>query len=211
MVITSFFRADSEAAAAVATRGCGLAALAALCAAALVGGAAAPAQAQAPGQESAYIHIDCDRDCLIGHARAYVAALEERDPGKLPLASDVRFTENNVELPVGDHGLWGTVNAVWDDALEVADAETGNAAWFGIVEEHGNPAYLALRLRVDEGEITEIETIVNRRPDMAKPFGDPTAVKHDPEFNAILAPEQRRSRERLTAVADGYSTPCITR
>ena len=167
-------------------------------------GAAAPASAQAPGQESAYIHIDCNRDCLIGHARAYVAALKERDPGKLPLARNVRFTENNVEMPISNHGLWGTVNNVWDDALEVADEETGNAAWFGIVEEHGNPAYLAMRIKVDEGEITEVETIVVRRPDMPKPFGNPQTIRHDPEFAAVLPPEQRRSRERLISVADGY-------
>ena len=54
---------------------------------------------------------------------AYVAALKERDPSKLPLARNVRFTENNVELPVSNHGLWGTVSNVWDDALEVADEE----------------------------------------------------------------------------------------
>jgi hypothetical protein len=162
------------------------------------------ALAQAPGQSSAVIHVDCDRDCLIGFARNYVDALRNRDPARVALSSNVRFTENNVEMPIGNDGLWGTVNAVWDEALEVADAQTGNVAWFGIVEEHGNPAYLAMRLRVEDREITEVETVVNRRPDMPKPFGDPAAVVHDPAFNEILPAEERRSRERLVAVADGY-------
>jgi len=107
-------------------------------------------------------------------------------------------------MPLGNDGLWGTVNAVWDEALEVADTETGNVAWFGIVEEHGNPAYLAARIRVADREIVEVETVVNRLPDMPKPFGDPEAVVHDPAFAEILPPAERRSRARLVAVADGY-------
>lgn len=165
---------------------------------------AAPALAQPPGEPSAVFDTSCDRDCLIGFARRYVDALEHRDPTRVPLARNVRFTENNVEMPIGNDGLWGTVNAVWEEALEVADIETGNAAWFGIVEEHGNPAYLAMRIKVADGEITEVETVVNRLPDMAKPFGDPTAIVHDPAFNEVLPPEERRSRARLVAVADGY-------
>jgi len=160
--------------------------------------------AQAPGQPSAVIEIDCDRDCLIGFARGYVDALAHRDPTRVPISPRVRFTENDVEMPLGNDGLWGTVTAVWDEALEVADEQTGNVAWFGIVEEHGNPAYLAARIKVEDGEIIEVETVVNRLPDMPKPFGDPEQVIHDSAFSEILPPEERRSRERLVAVADGY-------
>lgn len=163
-----------------------------------------PAMAQSPGRISAYIHTDCDRDCLIGIAEQYVAALAKRDASKLPLARNVRFTENDVEMPLGHKGLWGTVTGVRKGAMEVADAETGNVAWFGLVEEHHHPAYLAMRLKVVNKRIAEVETVVNRLPDLPKPFGDPDKVQHDPAFNEVLPPEQRRSRERLIAVADGY-------
>jgi hypothetical protein len=165
---------------------------------------AAPASAQAPGQPSAVIDLGCDRDCLIGFARGYVDALRYRDPTRVAISRSVRFTENNVEMPLGNDGLWGTVNAVWDEALEVADTRTGNVAWFGIVEEHGHPAYLAARIKVRDREIVEVETIVNRLPDMPKPFGNPEDVVHDPAFAEVLPPEERRSRARLVAVADGY-------
>ena len=164
----------------------------------------APVHAQAPGQPSAVIDLGCDRDCLIGFAHGYVDALEHRDPTRVPISRNVRFTENDVEMPLGNDGLWGTVNAVWDEPLEVADTQTGNVAWFGIVEEHGNPAYLAARIKVRDREIIEVETVVNRLPDMPKPFGDPSQIVHDPAFNEILPPEEHRSRERLIAVADGY-------
>jgi len=161
-------------------------------------------QAQAPGQPSAVIDLGCDRDCLIGFARDYVDALAHRDTTRVPIARNVRFTENNVEMPLGNDGLWGTVSAVREGALEVADTQTGNVAWFGIVEEHGNPAYLAMRVKVRDREIIEVETIVNRLPDMPKPFGDPDAVEHDPSFAEVLPAGEWRSRERLVAVADGY-------
>ncbi len=165
---------------------------------------AAPGQAQAPGQPSAVILVDCDRDCLIGYTERYVDALAHRDTTRAPFAPHVRFTENNVEMPLGNDGLWGTTNAVWEDSMAIADEQSGNAAWFGIVEEHGNPAYLALRLKVQDHEITEVETIVNRLPDMPKPFGDPTKVHYDSAFDEIVPAGERVSRERLVALADGY-------
>jgi len=160
--------------------------------------------AQAPGYESAVIKIDCDYECLIGMVDDYVAAMARRDLSRLPLANNVVFSENNVVMPLGNDGLWGTVNGVHDGRMAVADEITGNAAWFGIVEEHGNPAYLAIRMKVKSRLISEIETVVTRLPDMPKPFGDPKTVTHDPVWNDVLPEVQRRPRERLVAVADGY-------
>jgi hypothetical protein len=165
---------------------------------------ATSAMAQAPGQPSAVIKVDCDYDCLIGYARNYMAALEDRDFSSARIAPDVIFSENDVVMPVGNDGVWGTISKVREGEMTIADEETGNAAWFGLIEEHGNPAYYAMRIQVEDGLITEIETIVNRLPDMPKPFGNPDMVSHDPVWNDILPPEQQRSRERLVAVADGY-------
>lgn len=163
-----------------------------------------PGFAQAPGRPSAVIEIYCDHDCLISFARAYVDALAHKDPSRVELSKDVRFSENDVEMPLGNDGLWGTISGVRKGALEAADVESGNVSWFGIVEEHGNPAYLALRLKVQHKKITEVETVVNRLPDMPKPFGDPDKVVHDPVFNEITPAQKRRPRERLIAIADGY-------
>src|SRR5687768_9387940 len=47
----------------------------------------------------------CNRECLYGFLDQYLAALVDKDPTKVPWARKHRFTENNVELSVGD-GLW---------------------------------------------------------------------------------------------------------
>jgi hypothetical protein len=162
----------------------------------------AGARAQAPGEPSA-VYPSCNRTCLIGMLHSYLDALGHKDRGLAPFARDVRYTENNVEMPLGE-GLWGSIGGVSATGLEVADPATGNAAWFGTVQEHGNGAFLALRLKVADGRITEVESVVQRKPTHPAPFGDPAKLQHDPAFQEVLPPEQRRERERLMAVANGY-------
>jgi hypothetical protein len=162
-----------------------------------------PAAAQAPGERSAVSPLDCDRNCLIGFARGYMASLKAHRPGDAPVAKTVMFTENNVPLALGD-GLWGTISDVSADAMEVADAETGNAAWFGYVKEHGEPAIYAMRIKVVDKKITEVETVVHRKTGLPAPFGDVTKMEHDPAFQEVLPEEQRRPRARLMAVAQSY-------
>ena len=145
----------------------------------------------------------CDHDCLVGFTHRYMDALVHKDPGRAPLASDVKFTENDVVMPIGE-GIWATISSVAPNALTVADTQTGNAAWLGTVEEHGDPSYYAMRLKIRDGLITEVETVVQRKTGMPAPFGDPAKLVHDPAFNQVLAPQERRGRERLRDVANGY-------
>jgi|GEM_PF-94463 len=161
------------------------------------------ALAQAPGERSAVTPSDCDYGCLIGFVRGYMSALAKKDPTAVRFTRDVRFTENNVEIPIGD-GLWGTITGVPSAALEAADTTTGQAAWLGYVEEHGLPVYYGMRMKVQGRAIAEVETIVVRTTGLPLPFGDVKKLAHDKSFTEVLPPESRRSRERLTAVADSY-------
>ena len=164
---------------------------------------AGPAAAQAPGHASAWTVITCDRACLIGDVHRYMDALIHKDPSRAPFARNVMFTENDVAMPIGE-GLWGSISDASSDGLELADPSTGQAAWFGLVQEHGQPAYYAMRLQVDHGRIAEVETVVMRQTGLPAPFGDPAQYTHDPAFAEVLTPEQKRPRERLRAVADSY-------
>ena len=51
---------------------------------------------------------ECDRSCLSGMITQYIDALVAHDPSKLPLADNVRFTEDSKLLKPGE-GLWKTV------------------------------------------------------------------------------------------------------
>jgi len=165
--------------------------------------ASAPAFAQQADQRSAVYELDCDRECLLGVLKQYMDALRAGSPSAVPLADNYRFTENNVVIPIGK-GLWGTVDRVDAVGMEATDTETQNAAWFGSVIENGEPVIYAVRIHVKDGRIDEIESVVHRKTELFAPFGDVSNMVHDPDFNEVLPPEQRRSRERLLAIADSY-------
>ncbi|MGH8221282.1 MAG: hypothetical protein ACREUT_22350 [Steroidobacteraceae bacterium] len=183
---------------------CDLASVVAAGALAAVFATAAPrASAQAYGERTAVNVSDCDRDCLVGFAKRYMDGLVRHAPASVPFAKAARFTENDVELPIGA-GLWGSISSASAHPLLAADPDTGNVAWFGTVEEHGAPAYYAMRLKVVDHRITEVETVVDRKTSWPAPFGDPAKLVHDPAFAQVLPPAQRRERERLRDVANGY-------
>ncbi|HEU4619757.1 MAG TPA: hypothetical protein VFV10_17090 [Gammaproteobacteria bacterium] len=163
-------------------------------AAAAAGLAPSAAQAQPPA---------CDRACLEDLAGRYMAALVAHEPGKLPWAERVRFTENEVPLMIGD-GAWGTVTKISSSPYVAADPVEGNVLWFGVVEEHGQPAYFAVRLGIEGGgKIAEVESVVGREGTPA-PFAKTDGYALDASFSARAPAGGRVPRERLVALADGY-------
>ncbi len=63
----------------------------------LLGTAAGAENSTAPGA--------CGEACLKQHMDDYLAALSAHDPSRLPLGEHVRFTENSVQIPLGE-ALW---------------------------------------------------------------------------------------------------------
>ena len=144
----------------------------------------------------------CDRACLEGMLEDYLKALKAHDPSRLPLASDVRFTENNVPLEVGD-GLWNTIDEVGSYRLPFIEPEAGQAGMFGVVVEHGHGAHLMLRLKVVGRKITEIETIV-LRPAQNNGFGRPDDMKPRPQFYEDVPEAERLTRIQLASMGNAY-------
>jgi hypothetical protein len=143
------------------------------------------------------------RSALYDHAEAYLDALASNDPSRLPWADDVVFSENNVQLAVGD-GTWNTVDRRRDYDLKMADPATGQVAWFGVIEEHGHPAIMALRLKVERRRIAEVETLVTRKVENSPFPSIATYVSPRPLMLADVASAQRTPRESMIALANGY-------
>ena len=166
--------------------------------------APAPALAQAAGEASAVIAPTCDHDCLVGRVEDYMHALAARNPRQARFAKDVRYAENDVLIPVGQ-GLWATITGADATGLTAADPLTGNAAWFGSVTENGKRAIYAVRVHVDAaGAIDQVEAVVHRKTALPAPFGDVEHMQHDPAFAEVLPEDERRPRERMLSIADGY-------
>jgi len=62
----------------------------------------------------------CDRECLRGMITKYLDAVVKHDPKALPLAGNVRFTEDTVEKPLGE-GLWKTAQGLGTFRQDVID------------------------------------------------------------------------------------------
>jgi hypothetical protein len=149
---------------------------------------------------------DCDRRCLYDFADQYMEALVRKDPSRLPLAKTVKFTEDNVVLQIGD-GLWGTISGKEDaTALKFADPTTGQVGYFGVIREHGVPAFYGMRMKVVSRRISEIETILSRPGSGPGPGPDERAAAFKPPQILLedLSAADTRPRERLIAVANGY-------
>jgi hypothetical protein len=101
---------------------------------------------------------------------------------------------------IGD-GLWGSVRRKGDKAQYGVDPSTGNVVWLGIVYDHDAPAFYGMRLRVQGGLISEVETVVARKGNPGS-FGDPAQFVVDAAFDESAA--KPLSRKRLQSLADAY-------
>lgn len=104
---------------------------------------------------------DCDRACLTGLITQYLGAMIAHDPAAVPIAK-ARFTEDTVPMRPEDAPLWMNASRLTAYRQDILDVRQGVAASQVIVEESGSPALLVVRLKVDDGKITEIETQVTR-------------------------------------------------
>jgi hypothetical protein len=140
---------------------------------------------------------------LYGFIDQYMAALVAKDPSRLPWAATVHFTENNVSLRVGD-GLWGTISGRGADDLRAADPTAGQVAYFGVIDERGTLSYFALRMKIEDRKISEVETLVDRKGYGPGPFGDPSTLQAVPVLLEDVPPAESRPRARMISLADGY-------
>jgi hypothetical protein len=191
--------------------------------AALAFGLAAAGSAQAPEQPQA-----CQRECLEAFVNRYLQAMADGSVDPDLFAPTARFTENGIELPLGNEGLWATTSAVGGYKFYVPDVETQQVAFLGTVMEQAQSSAtgpqrapeavgLALRLRIEGGKITEIEQIA-ARPD--RPLGATPAASSNPfpttgaAVEAMGAPHpvfleaipesRRQSRADLVRIANYY-------
>jgi hypothetical protein len=150
------------------------------------------------------IATDCDRACLEGLATQYLAALVAHSPKGLPLAADVRYTENDQVMDVGD-GFWGTATATGGYRHCFSDPVVEQIGCMATMHEGDHIVIMGMRLRVQLGRITEIETTYYRQggggPSNAA--GLDTSQPESLWFNTV-PPARRVSRQQLIATANMY-------
>jgi hypothetical protein len=144
----------------------------------------------------------CDRACMTDIVDRYLAALVRHDASGLPLNRDVKFTENTARLKVGSEGLWvGASEPPTGFRIYAIDVGAGQAGFYGVMKERDRPLIIALRLKVVNGQITEIEHVLARgiRAEAVK-----NLATARPEFVTMLPPASRLPRQQMINIADSY-------
>jgi hypothetical protein len=147
----------------------------------------------------------CDRACLESTVDQYMDALVAHDPKLLALSPKLKNTENGQRLDPGD-GFWRTATAKGAYRLFVDDPDSGQVAFLGTMKEANIPVTVAIRLKIDNRQIYEIELFVvrtglssgNGAPQLDK-LGSPNAL-----FLTPIPAADRASRADLIKTANLY-------
>ena len=152
------------------------------------------------------IPLNCNRACLEDLVNQYRAALVAHDPKRLPVSADVVYTENDQKIDLGD-GFWKTAEGIGNYKHIFADPEAVQVGFMGTMREAGGPILMSLRLRVQLGRITEVESIYFK-PGGGGPNNiaamDAPGYKPEDLWLKTIPPAQRLSRQEMISVADAY-------
>jgi hypothetical protein len=140
----------------------------------------------------------CGDACLTKLTGQVMAAYLSKDWRSLPWAERVGYTDENLGLQVSE-GIWGTITKIDPKPLVVADGQTGQAVWIGMIEEHGQPAWAAITVEAAGDKIGGIHTLV-RRKEYGPPYVVPVTA---PQFAALPA-AKRTSRAAMLASVDAF-------
>lgn len=161
-----------------------------------------------------FAQASCDRACLRSALDRYLEAVVKKDPSKAPLAVGVRQTVNAIGIATGK-GVWQSVTALGDVQRRYFDPVSGQAGYYGTLQEGAETPIVSIRLRIENREITEAEWYVARAndPGMNGPRqpGAAPANLHNPAYLAQNPPPQRVvpaskrvDRATLIRIVDSY-------
>jgi hypothetical protein len=145
----------------------------------------------------------CDRACLTDTMTRYLNAVVAHDPKAAPLADNVRFTEDGVEMKIGE-GLWKTAGALRPYRFDFIDVRESTAAVHAVFEENGQPILFAARLKVANRRISELETMVVRSREEGALFAPDNLKTPSPVMTYRPTAGERMPREQMIESAARY-------
>ena len=197
----------------------------AICSTALPG-AASPDEGKSlvllPPPANAAAGGPCDRACLNGFVDKYFDALISHCACGIALAPGIKYTENGQIVTPGE-GIWKTFTGRGNYRVYLADPATGQAGYYGDFHEFKGTlrGVMALRLKVQDRQITEVEMIAVREqlrpagglgantagimtPRMIDELQSKDFIVPDATLLEPLPATGRTSREQLIAASDRY-------
>jgi hypothetical protein len=158
---------------------------------------AASAATSAAGQPA------CDRACLTGYIDAYFTALFANDAARLRQAARARITDNGTERKLAD--------TFWDSAAEavyrfdIVNTDRGDTGTQTVIRNaDGTKTMHMVRLKVQNGAITEIETIRANQGEADRLWDPDRLTAVSPDLTQSIRVAERDSYYELIGTAEGY-------
>lgn len=167
--------------------------------------------ATAQSEAAATPDSSCARSCLRKFVDGYVASMLKQDAASVPVSADVKITQNAVPIHLGE-GVWKTARKFFSTPSStqyVADPETGQIARMGIIDDNGKPAFYAVRVKISNDRITEIETLLSHDGD-AMAFQPEGYLWREAPYVREMPLQIRSSRQGLLKIANTYWTIATT-
>jgi hypothetical protein len=153
------------------------------------------------GATTLYAQTECARSTLIAATASYIAAQETGDLSKMALAPKAKYIENMIET-AKDKGIWNTALPV---AFHRSIYDIGRCKTFTevIVTEGGHPYVIGTRLKVQDGKVAEIDSLVTDTDDWL--FNAENYLKYSKaEDWPVLSVDDRVSRQDLIDAGHQY-------
>jgi|WetSurMetagenome_2_1015567.scaffolds.fasta_scaffold312407_1 hypothetical protein len=143
----------------------------------------------------------CTRAELQTVVDSYLAAQKAGDLSKAPLAAKVKYLENMTEIKK-EQGLWNTPLPIAFHR-NLLDVDSCRSFTEVIVIEGSNPYVLGTRLKVENGKISEIESLITKKGDWL--FNADDYLKYSKaEDWRVLNANERIDRQALINAGNAY-------
>jgi hypothetical protein len=143
----------------------------------------------------------CNRASLQKNVDQYLDALKRGKPSTMPLDNKAKYNENRKEVPFGQ-GIWQAPLAI-DFSRSILDVETCETFTEIISAKSSHPYVIGTRLKVVDGKISEVESLVSDKNDWL--FDAENYLKYSSTEKWDIIPANKRSdRQTLIKVASDY-------
>lgn len=143
----------------------------------------------------------CTRGSLQAAADTYVSALKQGGHALMPLASTAKYIENKKDVPFGE-GIWKS-SLIVDFHRSIYDVDSCESFTEVISAKTGHPYVIGTRLKVIDGKIAEVESLVSDDDDWLFDAGNYLKYSSTENWD-ILPADKRTDKQTLINAASDY-------
>lgn len=145
--------------------------------------------------------VEAARGDLVAIMDRWLAGVAAHSADGLPIAADMRFTEQTSEIPVGDGLFLSCTAGPSAFRIDAVDPAAAQIATLALIEMLGQPRLAAIRLKVEGGLIAEAQHLIGDPP---TPTGLANLKAPVPAMLVDVPEKQRSPREELARIANSY-------